>query len=202
MEPDVVEKTRKTYEEIAGDFFKIHSEIAEVKEMSDLFIQGLKGKKILDIGCGPGRDSKYFSEAGLEVTGIDLAKSFVVLASENAPRAKILQMDMRHLDFSENTFDGVWASASLLHIPKSEAKSTLEGFARILKAGGLLFISVKEGDGEGLVETPEYPGRKRFFAFWKESELENLLNLCGFNIQKTIVKKKKYLWLSFFATKN
>lgn len=201
MDQDMVEKTKRTYEEIALEFNKIHSKIDEVKEMSDLFLQNLKGRKILDAGCGPGRDAKYFSENGFDVTGIDLVKNFVVMASKNAPLANIVQMDMRHIDLPKSAFDGVWASASLLHIPKFEAKATLKGFASILKSGGLLFVSVKEGAGEELVETSEYPGKKRFFAFWKESEFKMLLESCGFKIQKTIIKKKKYLWISIFAVK-
>lgn len=201
MKHDVVEKTRLTYEEIAHDFCNIHSDIAEVRDMADVFLLNLNGKKILDIGCGPGRDARYFSEKGLDVTGIDLAKNFVVIASKNAPHAKIIQMDMRYLDFPENTFDGIWASASLLHIPKSEAKATLGGFARVIKPGGTLFISVKEGNGEGFVETPEYPNHKRYFAFWNAEEFKKLLESRGFKIQKTIIKKKKYMWISVFATK-
>ncbi|MBI2598308.1 MAG: class I SAM-dependent methyltransferase, partial [Candidatus Diapherotrites archaeon] len=64
--------------------------------------------KILDIGCGPGRDAKYFSEQGLDVTGIDLTSNFVKMASKNVPNATFKHMDMRSLDFPEDTFDGIW----------------------------------------------------------------------------------------------
>ena len=127
---NVVAKTIKTYEELAEDYYKTHFDINEIKNIADFFIQNLKGQKILDIGCGPGRDAKYFSENGLEVTGIDLTSNFVKMASQNVPNAKFIQMDMRNLDFAENTFDGIWACASFLHIPKEDAKNTLLGLWR------------------------------------------------------------------------
>lgn len=85
-----VAKTIKTYEELAEDYYKTHFDINKIKTISDFFIQNLKGKKILDIGCGPGRDAKYFSEQGLEVTGIDLTSNFVKMASKNVPNAKFI----------------------------------------------------------------------------------------------------------------
>ena len=61
MTDNVVAKTIKTYEELAEDYYKTHFDINEIKNIADFFIQNLKGQKILDIGCGPGRDAKYFS---------------------------------------------------------------------------------------------------------------------------------------------
>lgn len=119
---NIVAKTIQTYEETAEGYYKTHFDINEIKNITDFFIQNLKGAKILDIGCGPGRDAKYFYEHDLKVIGIDLTSNFVKMASKNVPNAKFIQMDMRKLDFPENTFDGIWACASFPHIPKKEAK--------------------------------------------------------------------------------
>ena len=159
---NVVAKTIKTYEELAEDYYKTHFDINEIKNIADFFIQNLKGQKILNIGCGPGRDAKYFSEHSLEVTGIDLTSNFVKMASQNVPNAKFIQMDMRNLDFPENTFDGIWACASFLHVPKEDAKNTLLGFRKILKPTGLIYLSVKQGNEEKFVEKDEYKGRTKF----------------------------------------
>ncbi|MBZ1345537.1 MAG: methyltransferase domain-containing protein [Candidatus Nealsonbacteria bacterium] len=199
---NVVAKTIKTYEELAEDYYKTHFDINEIKNIADFFIQNLKGQKILDIGCGPGRDAKYFSEHDLEVTGIDLTSNFVKMASQNVPNAKFIQMDMRNLDFPENTFDGIWACASFLHIPKEDAKNTLLGFKKILKPAGLIYISVKAGTEEKFVQKEEYKGRTKFFAFYTEDELKNLIESCNFKILKVIIDKKKdNIWINVFATK-
>src|SRR3989339_2094278 len=93
-----VARTIQTYEQTAANYHKTHFDINEIKDIADFFIQNLKGQKILDIGCGPGRDAKYFLEHGLDVTGIDLTSNFVKLATQNVPSASFKQMDMRNLD--------------------------------------------------------------------------------------------------------
>ena len=198
---NVVAKTIKTYEELAEDYYKTHFDINEIKNIADFFIQNLKGQKILDIGCGPGRDAKYFSEHDLEVTGIDLTSNFVKMASQNVPNAKFKQMDMRNLDFPENTFDGIWACASFLHVPKEDAKNTLLGFKKILKPAGLIYLSVKQGDEEKFVEKDEYKGRTKFFAFYTQDEFKNLIESCNFKIVKVLIDNKKDTWINVFATK-
>jgi ubiquinone/menaquinone biosynthesis C-methylase UbiE len=198
---NVVAKTIKIYEELAEDYYKTHFNINEIKNIADFFIQNLKGQKILDIGCGPGRDAKYFSEQGLEVTGIDLTSNFVKMASQNVPNAEFMQMDMRNLDFPENTFDGIWACASFLHVPKEDAKNTLLGFRKILKPAGLIYLSVKQGNEEKFVEKDEYKGRTKFFAFYTQDEFKNLIESCNFKIVKVLIDNKKDTWINVFATK-
>jgi ubiquinone/menaquinone biosynthesis C-methylase UbiE len=197
-----VQKTIETYEKTADSYFKKHFEIEWIKEYEDYFIANLGGKKILDIGCGPGRDSKYFSEQGLDVTGIDLTSNFVSMASKNAPKAKFVQMDMRKLNFSESSFDGIWVCASLLHIPKKDVKNTLLGFKKVLKSNGLVYLSVKAGKGEKIIEKEEYQGLIKFFAFYSENELEELIKSCGLKVIKiTSDEKRNNIWLSIFARK-
>jgi len=104
---DMVAKTIRTYEALAEEYYKTHSDINDIKEFADDFIQRMNGRGVLDVGCGPGRDAKYFSEHNLEVTGIDLASNFIQIASQHAPKARFIQMDMRSLDFPEKAFDGI-----------------------------------------------------------------------------------------------
>lgn len=201
MKKDAVSETIRTYEKIAEEFNKHHSNLTEHKARIDFFIQNLKGKKILDIGCGTGRESKYFSEHGFDTTGIDLCSNLLKIATEKAPNAKFIQMDLRKLDFPKNSFDGIWAYASILHIPKKDAKRTLMGFNRVLKKGGLIFISLKQGKVERFVKYNEYPGKKRFFAFYSERELKNLVLSCGLKILKLVTYKRKSMWMALYATK-
>jgi SAM-dependent methyltransferase len=205
-EEDPVAETIKTYDNYAERYTKKYGEISGEFEVFEKllseFIEALLGKNVLEIGCGPGRDAKYLTEKGISVTALELSKVFFEIAVSNAPKAKVMLMDMRHLEFTENSFDGIWATASFLHIPKNQAKETLLGFHRVLKPGGMMFISVKEGSGEAFVRKDFYKGNAKFFAFYTEPEFKNLLESCGFKIKKILVEKKSNgTWISVFALK-
>lgn len=73
---DLVSQTIQTYDTCAESYLHDHSDISEVQDVIDFFIQNLKGTEILDVGCGPGRDTKYFSDHNLNVTGVDLSDRF------------------------------------------------------------------------------------------------------------------------------
>ena len=78
------------------------------------------GGLILDLGCGSGRDAKIFSEErGYEVIGVDPSNNMLTIAKENAPNVEFKEMEAESLLFDSGEFDGVWACASLLHLPKS-----------------------------------------------------------------------------------
>jgi ubiquinone/menaquinone biosynthesis C-methylase UbiE len=110
------------------------------------FIKQLpKGAQILDCGSGPGMDTERFFQLGYQVTAIDLSESFVQLTRTRVPGATVRKMDMRFLDFSPATFDGLWASFSLLHIRETDVDQTLSGFKRVLRPAGLFFTAVHRG---------------------------------------------------------
>ena len=90
-----------------------------------------KNGKILDAGCGSGRDSLFFKQQGYDVVSFDISKELVDLASRLIGQ-KVLHMSFGDLDF-ENEFHGIWASASLLHIPQEEMDDVLEKLSRALK---------------------------------------------------------------------
>ncbi len=102
---------------------------------------------ILDAGCGSGRDTLMFKSLGYEVTSIDGSMEMCKLASEYAGQ------DVIHLQFQEisftQLFDGIWASASLLHVPSNELGIVLTKLKNSLKENGVLYASFKYGDFEG-----------------------------------------------------
>ena len=108
----------------------------------DQFVSLLSGKKVLDVGCASGRESKYLFDKYLSVTGCDIAEEFIKLSNINCPGGKFFVSDMRKLDSSKETFDGMWVSASFLHIPKIDAEHTLKGFNKLLNENGILYLSV------------------------------------------------------------
>ena len=106
----------------------------------------LKGKKILDAGCGCGRDVAYFKEEGYDVVGIDASKGMLKEARRRV-KATFKAMDFTALKFRADSFNGVWACASLVHTPLKEIPVVLKQFHKVLKKNGILYISMKEGEG-------------------------------------------------------
>jgi 8-oxo-dGTP diphosphatase len=146
---------------------------------------------ILDIGCGPGRDAKIFQELGFEVTAIDFSAKMIELARKEACKAKFHLVDIEKLEFPKETFDGAWASASFLHIPKKNMPSVFKNIHALLKAGGIFYCSVKRGSGEMLQSDARYGNRQKFWSFFEEQELSNLLTEAQFEVLDSAITEKR-----------
>ena len=105
-----------------------------------------KGGKILDAGCGSGRDTKEFLDRGYCVRSID-ASAKMVETTTRLTGQSAQQLQFQELDFTD-TFDGIWACASLLHVPLIALDDVLARFAAALHPGGICYLSFKEGVGE------------------------------------------------------
>jgi SAM-dependent methyltransferase len=128
---------------------------------------------LLEIGAGPGRDSLYFQQNGLEVVATDLSEEMIRLCTEKGLEAR--QMDFHHLDFSAEAFDAVFALNCLLHVPKAELEGVLTEIHRVLKPDGLFFLGVYGGqDSEGIWEKDSYEP-KRFFAMYEDEEIVRIV---------------------------
>jgi ubiquinone/menaquinone biosynthesis C-methylase UbiE len=175
----------QTYDEGSqdyGDYFKTPHEFIEQDRQQ--FIARLPaGSKILDCGCGPGMDSERFSQLGYKVTAIDLSDRFVKLTKKRVPSAAVQKMDMRNLDFPQASFDGVWASFSLLHIRASEIQKTLLGFRTVLDERGLLFAALHRGPKTEWVKTT-ISGMERdtYVQEWLQTDIEAIVRGAGFEI--------------------
>jgi len=102
---------------------------------------------ILDVGCGPGRDLKTFSALGHKAIGLDGALEFVEMARAET-LCEVWHQDFLKLDLPKEYFDGVFANASLFHIPTQELPRVLKQFHTTLKPGGVLFSSNPRGANE------------------------------------------------------
>lgn len=112
------------------------------------FLQYLPpSSKILDAGCGPGRDSLIFQQMGYTILGLDPAEEMVRYVSENL-HLPAVQASFQDIEYIEE-FDGIWASASLLHVPLDSLSEVFRKLWTALKPGGILFASFKEGIGMG-----------------------------------------------------
>lgn len=166
------------------------------KECRKLFTDALKGKDVLEIGCGPGVDSCFLSQEGLNVTATDFSAEFLRIVGERFPNIKTCLMDMTEPDLPKASFDGIYAFASFIHIPRSEAEKTLRGFFNLLKHEGALFLSliVSSKLKEYIIEDwGGKEGNEMLFTCYKPKEIERLLKIAGFkNIQFYEIKSELY----------
>lgn len=167
------------------------------------------GANVLDLGCGPGRDSLYLALKGLEIVGVDYSTQMIAKAKKlhaDIPRLTFKTMDMKDLTFEKESFDGVWAFASLLHIPKRELPHVLMEIYRVLKKGGILFVSVMRGTGEKFtLETKYAKPVERFFTFFGSKGIQSYLKKAGFNPFETntnpSTSRQSTVWLNTFSRK-
>jgi SAM-dependent methyltransferase len=102
---------------------------------------------ILDLGCGPGRDLSYFQSLGHKAVGLEGSKKFVDMARRHST-CEILHQDFLAMALPEGYFDGVFANASLFHVPRQELPRVLRELSEALKPGGVLFCSNPRGNDE------------------------------------------------------
>ena len=136
-------------------------------EDPDIFIGYLdRDAYILDLGCGHGRDSKYFINKGYRVKAVDGSIEMCKLASKNTG-INVEQINFLDMDYND-LFDGVFASASLLHLNNKDLIIVLKKISNALKTGGILMASFKYGDNERLKE-------ERYFNDMTEVKFSKLL---------------------------
>lgn len=160
---------------------------------------GLVNGKVLDIGCGPGRDGLLLQEAGLDIIGLDASKSMVKICQTKGLDAVI--GDFATLPFPDKSFAGAWAYTSLLHTAKKDFASTLIEISRVMKDSGLLGIGLIEGEGEGYKQN-EKVTMPRWFSYYSRSEIEGSLSDNGFAvIHFETFKPNTRNYLNFIAKK-
>ncbi len=189
-----MDKTKQTYNDkfLIDKYFKENETWYKSSDLPKKFITLLKGRKIIDIGCGPGLASKRFIEEGFDVVGIDYSEAMVEKASEIYPEAQFIVMDMLDIDkyFVKNSFDGAWISASLIHIEHSLVASFLEKLKGILTTDGVIFFGMKTGTTNITLVDNKYYGEEsdRTFYIWEEKKFLDLLETNHFRVIECVRK--------------
>ena len=122
----------------------------DVDQNRNALLEQLHGQgrfRILDFGCGPGRDLKVFRDAGHEAIGLEGAERFVQLAHEYSG-CEVWHQDFLSLELPADYFDGVFANATLFHVPSQEFPRVLKELWATLKSSGVLFSSNPRGNNE------------------------------------------------------
>ena len=158
------------YNKYATAYFEstVNLDLSEIRDKFERYLP--EGGSILDLGCGSGRDSLAFYEDEYEVTPLDGSEEMCALAEIHTD-LEVLNMTFAELDFDE-VFDGVWACASLIHVPEEELPGILKKIGQALKPGGIFFLSVKEGDFAGIRSG-------RYFVDYSRSKISEMIEDVG-----------------------
>jgi SAM-dependent methyltransferase len=149
----------------------------DVSQNRDALLQAMRGAapfRILDFGCGPGRDLKIFRELGHEAIGLDGAERFVELARAYSG-CEVWCQDFLKLDLPAEHFDGVFANASLFHVPSQELPRVLKELWATLKPGSVLFSSNPRGANE------EGWNAERYGSYYDWPRWRELVTTAGFD---------------------
>ena len=164
------------YDENAQEFFD-GTVNADMSSHHEKFLKFIPEKgHILDAGCGSGRDTLMFKSKGFNVTSIDGSIEMCKIASEYA-KTDVLHMQFQEIEF-KSVFDGIWASASLLHVPSGEIERVLTKLKDSLKDSGVFYASFKYGDFEGM-------RNGRFFNDLTEETATELFKKADFKVIET-----------------
>lgn len=151
-ESDVAEAARQTlanYEARARDFWE-GTRDHDVSQNVEALLEAIETPPpftLLDLGCGPGRDLRTFVERGHRAIGVDGTPSFVAMARAYSA-CEVWQQDFLALDLPASFFDGIFANASLFHVPRQELPRVLGELFHALRPGGVLFSSNPRGANE------------------------------------------------------
>lgn len=142
--------TRSTLDhyESSAEGFRLGTADHDVSQNIEALLSELGGEgpyRILDLGCGPGRDLMAFQALGHEVVGLDGTDAFVRMARAQA-QVEVLHQDFLALALPDESFDGIFANATLFHIPSSELTRVLHEVRLSLRPGGVLFASNPRGN--------------------------------------------------------
>jgi len=158
------------------------------------------GARLLDLGCGGGKDAGDLSQRGYRVVGVDRTTALLLVGRHRYPSLPLIRADLRYLPFQAMSFDGLWAAASLMHLPKPAARRILTDLSRLVRPGGLFAATVTHGVKSRLVTDGWVPGR--YFARWRKDELACAVRRSGWKILELKVvtnRERKGRWLNLLA---
>ena len=153
----ITERTLEHYEDTAERFFE-GTRDHDVSQNMEALLDAIEAQapyRILDLGCGPGRDLKAFAALGHQPVGVDGSANFVRMAQAYSG-CEVWRQDFIALDLPAARFDGVFANASLFHVPSAALPAVLADLCATLKPGGVLFSSNPRGQNQEGWNGPRY----------------------------------------------
>jgi SAM-dependent methyltransferase len=155
---------------------------ASRRRYTQALLDGLQeGAHVLELGCGAGIPTTQELAARFTVTGMDISARQIELARQAVPGANFIQSDMTALDFPPESFDGVAAFFSLIHIPREEQPPLLASIASWLRPEGLFVASMGVNDTAGDIEV-DWLGAPMFFSHYDAATNRQLVKEAGLRL--------------------
>jgi ubiquinone/menaquinone biosynthesis C-methylase UbiE len=186
------EDLKNSYDRVAKDYAEQFRGEMEKKpfdrKMLDWLIEKIGESGIIcDMGCGPGQIARYLHDRGAKVCGVDLSQAMVERARELNPDISFQQGDMLALtEVADNSYGGVAAFYSVVHVPRSMMIQALRELKRVLRPGGVLLVTFHLG--QEIIHRDEWWGKEVSldFIFFEREEMKNYLTTAGFELQEVI----------------
>lgn len=194
------EKQTLRYYEQNSDGFVSGTLAADMTDTQQRFVSCLPaGGTVLDFGCGSGRDTKAFLEMGFSVDATDGSAKLCARASVYTG-IPVKQMLFEELD-AVDMYDGIWACASILHLPRTELLDVLGKIGCALKTGGVLYASFKYGNAEGMRNGRHFTDftEESLKEFWKDVPSLKIFDL--WITEDVRPGRENEKWINFLARK-
>ena len=163
------------YNQNAEEYFNktVNVSMQSIYEQFEAYLK--PGDKVLDLGCGSGRDSKYFLSRGYEVVSVDGSIEMCRLAGEYLNK-EVRNISINELDYVDE-FNAVWACASLLHVDMEAINDILHQIKKSLKEKGVLYASWKYGDGVRI-------DNQKYYADYDEERIKKLFSSASLYVHR------------------
>jgi SAM-dependent methyltransferase len=162
------------------------------------------GARVLEIGSGGGRDALLMEQLGLAVRRTDVTPAFVALLREQGHACDRLDPLVDDLTTPDGPYDAVWANASLLHVARDDLPTVMGRLAVVTRPGGMLRMSLKEGDGDGWSTHGTISGR-RHFTYWRAADAEAVVRSAGWGdvvVRQGLGGDRGETWLELSAVRD
>lgn len=192
--------TKQSYDSVSEKWADTHKTNRFWQENFDKFFELLPKGRLLEIGCGSGRDAQELIAQGYDYTGTDISAPQLEQARKNNPGSAFEQVSLYDLDFKE-PFDGFWAAAVLIHVPKDRMDEALKSIKRNMKAKAIGFLAMKEGEGERLEVKSDLDDTQYLFAYWQRDEFRDVLARHGMTslYEGYIPMSERTKWLTYIV---